>query len=465
MLTSHNFYMYVLLQMENLMDLAMNLADGSTAHNLKECNRNFDRICLINNILLMRREENKFNVPKEPKNNQKSESFRLLGNQLFSRKKWFGALECYNKSICFAVKNSEQLSIGYANRSAIYFELKQYTLCLENIAYAKGGGLPDRLMNKLNKREGDCLSLMENEGGDPNIYQLGKEEVKLSRKAHPKVPFIDDCLEMKTNIYEGRHIITNADLKPGQIIAIENSFVHGIYEDFNYRRCTYCTKENMLSLIPCDDCTNTMFCSECANEAVDDFHKFECPITDFLASFQQTRFVLRLVIRAIEAFSSTEDMIDFIEESPEYTIFSCDQNEELSAKQKYLQVHSLSTNEEKQSEMDLLFRSIYSTILYQQLVNHTVLKDMLSLDTIEGAKVALADIIYHSFLIIPQNGHILSSRDAKEIENIGGAIYPFASLINHSCSPNVFRISCGTKIVIVVLRNIKKGEQLYDCYT
>lgn len=452
--------------MDNLVALVMNLAaDGRTPQNLKNCYRNYDRICLINSILLMRRKGDKFTIPNHQKNNKKSENFRLLGNKLFSNKKWFGALECYNKSICFATKNSEQLAIGYANRSAIYLELKEYTLCLENIGYAKTAGLPDQLMNKLNKREVDCLSMMENGNGNPNIYQLGKEDPKLSRKAHPQIPFIVDCLEMKTNLNDGRHIITNEDLQPGQIIAIEDAFVHGIYEDFNYRRCTNCTKENLLSLIPCDNCTSSMFCSECTNEAAEEFHQFECPITDFLGVFQQTRIALRFVIRAVKSFSSTDDMIDFIKESPEFTTFSFDQTKTLSAKQKYLQVHSLVTNEEKQSEMDLLFRSIYSAILYKQLVDRTSFKNELSFNTSEAARAALADIIYHSFMIIPQNGHILSSFDAKETENIGGAIYPFASLINHSCSPNVFRISAGTKNIIVVLRNIKNGEQLLDCYT
>lgn len=453
--------------MNNLLDLAMALAmDGRTAQNLKECYRNYDRICFINSILMIRQERHKFFVSNQPKSNTKSEQFRLLGNKLFAVKKWFGALECYNKSICFATKNSEQLAIGYANRSAIYLELKQYALCLENISFAKSASLPLRLMNKLHKREIECLNLMGTDNGKPNIYQLGKEEPKLSRQAHFRVPFIVDCLEMRTTTTHGRHIITNEDLKPGQIVAVEDSFVHAIYEDFNYRRCTYCTKENMLNLIPCDDCTNTMFCSECANAAVDDFHTYECPITDFLAAFQQTRFVLRLVIRALKNCRCAEDLISFMQQrSTEFTTFSFDHTTTLGSNEKYLQVHSLITNEEKQSEMDLLFRSIYSMILYDHFLTRTSINEILSLNEVEATRVALADIIFHSFQIIPQNGHILSSSDGKETENIGGAIYPFASLLNHSCSPNVFRISSGTKNIIVVLRNIKKGEQLMDCYT
>lgn len=458
---------------DNIMDDFLNLAvaltmDGLTVNNLNMCDRNFDRICLMRNIFSMRHLDDKFDIPNKPKDNKRSEIFRLLGNKLFFLQKWFDALEYYNKSICFATKDSTELSIGYANRSAVYFELKEYTLCLENISFAKAAsGFPDRLMNKLNQRELDCLSLMENATGNPDNCQLGKEEPKLSRKAHPQVPFIIDCLEMKTNLKEGRHIITNEDLKPGEIVAIEDAFVCGPDEGLNYRRCTYCTKENMLSLMPCDECTNTMFCAECLTGATEDFHKIECNISYFLAAFEKTRFVLRLVLRALDSFASIDEIAEFLHESPEHTVFSFDQTAgTVNEKQKYLSVHSLVlTNEEKQSESDVLLRTMYSTILIEKLVFCTDFEEMYCLDTMAG-KVVLADIINHSFQVVPQNGHMITCCDANDrAADIGGAIYPFSSLLNHSCSPNVFRISCGTKLLFVALRNIGKGEQLLDCYT
>lgn len=226
--------------------------------------------------------------------------------------------------------------------------------------------------------------------------------------AHPQLPFIVHGLELRTNVNEGRHIVTNKPLKPGEIIAIEDAFIHGTYEDFNYRRCTHCTKENMLNLIPCDSCTNSMFCSqECMNEAVDDFHKFECPITDFLTAFQPLRFALRLVVRGIQCFTSADELFEFMKDSTKLTVFSFDHTKPLSTEQRYLLVHSLETNEEKQSEGDLLFRSMYSSILMDQLLKHTSVKDMLSFSESEAARVALADVIYNSFLVIPQNGHYI----------------------------------------------------------
>jgi SET domain-containing protein len=49
-------------------------------------------------------------------------------------------------------------------------------------------------------------------------------------------------------------------------------------------------------------------------------------------------------------------------------------------------------------------------------------------------------------------------------EMIGVGCFSFASLINHSCYPNVNRIYRNDKMLIVVDRPIKKGEQIFDCY-
>lgn len=47
---------------------------------------------------------------------------------------------------------------------------------------------------------------------------------------------------------------------------------------------------------------------------------------------------------------------------------------------------------------------------------------------------------------------------------IGIGCYPFISLVNHGCAPNVNRIYVEDKMILVVERPIKKGEQLFDCY-
>lgn len=215
---------------------------------------------------------------REPKNNKKSEEFREIGNNHFStgtNAAFLDALKWYNKSICYAEEDSEHISIGYANRSAVYFELKLYDECIKNIEMAKGVvGFPKRLSERLQKRENSCKELMKKiKPGDSPI------ELKLSFPPHKTVPFIIDCLELRKDAQYGRYVITNRDLDVGQIIAIEEPFCTSLSNKVQYERCENCCLEQSRNLILCIECTAVMFCSElCRTEAWDRFHKLECPI-------------------------------------------------------------------------------------------------------------------------------------------------------------------------------------------
>lgn len=48
---------------------------------------------------------------------------------------------------------------------------------------------------------------------------------------------------------------------------------------------------------------------------------------------------------------------------------------------------------------------------------------------------------------------------------IGTAIYPAASLFNHSCAANTARINIGTKVVLVATRNIAKMQEVSVSYS
>lgn len=68
------------------------------------------------------------------KSNPQSKKLRELGNKMFERgtEGFYRALELYNEAICWAEPyNCEDLAIAYANRSAVYFEWKEYQLCRE----------------------------------------------------------------------------------------------------------------------------------------------------------------------------------------------------------------------------------------------------------------------------------------------------------------------------------------------
>lgn len=57
----------------------------------------------------------------------------------------------------------------------------------------------------------------------------------------------------------------------------------------------------------------------------------------------------------------------------------------------------------------------------------------------------------------------LQSKDDLQLP-IGTCCFLVASLINHSCAPNVARICVDGTLALVACRDIEPGEQLFDCY-
>ena len=111
-----------------------------------------------------------------------------MGNQVYQKNKLLEALEYYSMSICYAPHppppNSlllhggsgnptdmsatddagfthEELALGYANRSAVLFQMKEYDLCIRDITRAFDHSYPNNLMYKLFERKARCLKALK----------------------------------------------------------------------------------------------------------------------------------------------------------------------------------------------------------------------------------------------------------------------------------------------------------------
>lgn len=186
------------------------------------------------------------------KSKHMSETFRVEGNEFYNEFKFYEALLSYNKSLCYSIPKSTEISIAYANRSAVYLEMKMIEECLVNIVLARENGYKNFL--RLNKREDKCLQLLSTQ------LQKDTEEsstfFKLSYPANKKIPFIVDCLRVSEEEKFGRCVVTNQKLKPGDVIAVEEPCFKSIDENAHYSRCANCLKSKFLNLLPClDSCS------------------------------------------------------------------------------------------------------------------------------------------------------------------------------------------------------------------
>ncbi|KAG4076741.1 hypothetical protein HA402_002028 [Bradysia odoriphaga] len=394
--------------------------------------------------------------PRIAKNNETSRNYRNLGNARFEKRTNSGylkALKQYNKALCNAENGSEELGLGLASRSAVYFELGLYDICIDNIHLARQT-VSARFMDELNNREAECLRLNDLASKNP----MPGHNPKLSLPANVQIPFIANCLRVERNEQYGRHITTTVHLKPGDVVAVEDAFCSTLDPKYKYERCEKCLKQNNYNLMPCRHCVRVMFCDRCHDEAYEQFHKLECPIIDLISQLLSSRALvtLRTVVRAITSFETAESLATFIEEisGQDLTIFDCDYTKKSSY---YAPVYFMAKNFDDKEPITYILVSLIA----QPLLELTELKDTF---TDEKTACIIKQLILHHLKRIPGfNSRYFTYNDKKFLQYATG-IHPFRDLLNHSCAPNLFITSVGNKLVYTVFKPIKAGEQLFDNY-
>ena len=415
------------------------------------------------------------NLNGEMKCEKTAEKFRNDGNLYFHNKKYREALEAYNKSLCFA--GSDGVSLAYGNRSAVYLEVNLFDECLENIKLACDNTFPEDEKPKLFEREQKCKTLMKTVA--KNLEDDTKKFFTLSHAPNSKIPFIVECLQLCESEKFGRYLITNQNLKSGDVIAIEEPFYKFIDAEAFYSRCANCLKSNNLNLIPCTACIKgkqlfnfstisinfsliaAMYCSNsCQANHYENIHRFECckePLPIVLL------VVAKMIFIALSITKSFKELCKLIRESTNKTVFDYDLSdpEDVSCQQKLLTVinscamseHSEIVMSEKMKEVfdRPPFESVWETPEERELLIEFFHKQLRIHNT---NKLEMGEPTFES---LPDEKFWYS-------KTIGGGLCPFASLFNHSCDSNVKRFTVDNKLVFVVGRPIKAGEQLFISY-
>lgn len=414
------------------------------------------------------------------KSKDKADLYRNQGNEQYSQKNYVQALELYNQSICWAATGSEQLGMGYANRSAVYLSLKMYDECLKSIELARQSDYPRKIISKLDQREVKCLNEMKSPVMSSKKEFVGLKP-ELSYPPHEKVPFIANCLDLKVNEKYGRHIVTKTDLKVGDIVAIEQPFCGVVARDIRYNCCANCLEEHDLDLIPCSNCHSAMFCNEqCYTEARSNFHDIECPILRFLMDkytfgdlplmMSEEHVGFRLFIMLVKSFGTADELMKFVKdlENREENVFTI--NHQTNDKfDLFATILKLARNEKH--EVVAMKNIIGSTtaFIYKFLLRSTALKEMFK--TPEQIEF-LIDLLYRLLQIAHQNSLAVHSQRKfysimkKKLNRACLGIYPFMSLMNHSCAPNTILhpIRHGFNNIVIISKPIKAGEQLFTSY-
>lgn len=343
------------------------------------------------------------------------------------------------------------MSICYANRSAVYYELSLFDLCLENIELARIHQLPDRLKAKLDQRQKAAV-----------IHLLSKLVVKpkcsynmkLCRPPMRRQPFFVNCLGIESN-----QIITKEPLIAGDVISLEKPWSQILRPNYVYERCSYClTNKKYMSLIPCKCCTMAMFCENyCYQMAHKMYHSYECSIIDGLYHVLPDLMYLglRTVLISLNEFGGLSD---------EYRklLMRCMKN--------YTNPFEINIITKNRSYQEMIYMIIYNlnrnfpfsmqhhlaTVL---LVEQLKSKFQSIFDYDPGLQVVLSTSLFHMIQVSMENGILLeeTSVDDDDIRVYGFGLFPFASNFNLSCAPNVLFVNCSGILSGTVLCPIKAG--------
>lgn len=376
--------------------------------------------------------------------------------------------------MCYVPEDSETAGNLYAYRAHVFYELKLYQKCLDDIEYAKSHKCPSKKLAKLEELKKTIES--DRKVDDKSAKQKEAEFLGKTIPGNPKYPgsYVANFLEVKRNSQYGRYVVTNADLKVGTVIIEEKPFSAILIPAERFKRCENCLQSNSLSLIPCKNCSDVMYCSEtCREIAYTKFHKFECGMVKILDDMFDYRnhFALKIFFESLDKFQSLDQFKsawNSMESNGNASILDFDGMDPESSKFNMLKaVKALGCDR----PIEIIYHKINVgvAIVNFMLENSLELKKVLSssADDIEFFKT----FVCRQILISNTNGfEIYGNKQHKEKcgideeNDIGNAIYPFGSLLNHSCAPNILRLNKGNALLIVVCRHIKKGEQIFDSY-
>lgn len=399
------------------------------------------------------------------KSNQKAEMIRSKGYKLLQNGELYEALLKFNRSACKAEPGTKTLGLIYANRAEVYYKVKLYDKCLHNIQLAREECCPPGKIEFLDELQEKCLNQIDDAQVDTeNPWDF----FKLSYPASEKLPHVIDCLEVKSDKKYGRYVVTNKALNVGDIIAIEKPFFSILkvdpddeeYPETNiYKYCANCLDDNLMDLIPCTECLLTMFCStKCLEAAHKSFHQYECNILSALADTGSWRMTFRCFFHA---YSICDESIEKLEQlmaeadSLSPTIFNFD----LSNPD-----HPDNARNQLMCMMSLARKVVVSLKNFTYIFQHHPKLVKLWSEHSEFINKFLKRMMQIEILNFHGiKGRALDRNDPyRSCSGDGG--FALCSLFNHSCCSNLMRIVVDNRMVLIVERPIKKGEQLFDCY-
>ncbi|XP_058267583.1 SET and MYND domain-containing protein 4 isoform X2 [Hemibagrus wyckioides] len=422
---------------------------------------------------------------------------REQGNVNFKERDYKSAALCYTQGVCHAEKNTEQLSLCYANRSAALFHLGHYTKCLEDIQRAFDEGYPCQLQTKLVDRRIQCTSLVKKqEYMKASPFKHQTPQTKENKGGNTSV---SSAVSVHFTTEKERHLVVTENKSAGEVVVEDEAFsfvlipVNGQYNKSGKanifttgpQHCHHCLCEN-INTVPCRGCSYAQYCGQrCEKEAWHQYHCWECSVgSELLTLGVFAHLALRVALKAgiNEVQRARESCFNLVYEVPKATFVSsnrsgngklcssgetseslglvsdlnvnalkCSQSSEHSScyhGKSYLGIYSLLPHVGKHDPNLRFLLAFTIAALFQRLpLEVPPCHDQEEWSMCWGSKKSLlGSTALRHMMQLRCNAQAVTTIKVKEDTSlpvqsseefrIATAIFPVLSLLNHSCQPN-----------------------------
>lgn len=457
----------------------------------------------------------------------KDEELALLaknkGSKAYLKKRDLEAHEEFSKCLRLAPKQDSNLvSLAYANRSAVLFQMTRYTDCLHDIKRAVSSNYPDALLHKILTRRMWCYmrlgnidavretlisckqhlevvpeqakekfkssileieSALENNKVQPEHKKenMSLELPKLFMGENTNVKSMSSLFELRESLDQGRHIVSRKDVAKGNAVFVEKPYAAILLPEYHLSHCHTCFAPAM-NPVPCSGCRDAIFCNEECLTQSRSWHHYECQMLHILSSVGIAHLALRVLL--VAGWDLCQEIAS---ESPPQSVIGVGSDGLYNGntkKEKYRAVYHLMPHLTEVVPEDLIQYSVAALLLSKVLGDKTdfIVNAQNSMTALEKEEVSyddaccrvaaiamrhIAQLVSNAHaitMIMPQTKKDKSKVDQVNQKRIGSAIYPTASLMNHSCKPNIINSFIKDFLIIHTTLDIKTGDQIYNCY-
>ncbi|CAH0405774.1 unnamed protein product [Chilo suppressalis] len=346
----------------------------------------------------------KFPVKKDL---ERARQLKEEGNKAVLKGDWVKALLWYSQSMLYMpAKESDELAILFANRSAALNHLEQYEETLTDIKRCLALGYPRHLRYKVFERKARTLLVLKrnkeaitafqdtitaldeankldkekrqkirtdaklmleilNKGlvlagnpKDPEPLKKLPPKPKLPGKHNANYPAASEAIHIDQDEERGRFATATRDIQVGEILLVEKPHSGVLLGEYAGTHCQYCFVKCPIPL-PCPKCPNVIFCSEkCLDAAQKSYHAYECHILPLIWK-SGCSITCQIALRMITQHSKEY-----------FTKIYGDLNAKPNGTYKtedYRNIYHLVTHESKRNKLDLLHRTQMTSFLIKLL--------------------------------------------------------------------------------------------------